>query len=86
MITLLVGMLLGMWQSMVILASLTVASEWDRIPASSKDKLKYLVIFPLYMLTYIPITIQALFTKVTWKPIQHYSTAQLATQRKTLNF
>lgn len=79
-------MLLGTWQTMVILASLTVASEWDRIPAANRDKLKYIWIFPMYMLTYIPITIQALFTKVTWKPIQHYSTSQLAAQRKTLNY
>ena len=86
MISLLCNMLLGTWQTMVILASLTVASEWDRIPAANRDKLKYIWIFPMYMLTYIPITIQALFTKVTWKPIQHYSTSQLAAQRKTLNY
>ena len=86
MLSLLCNMLLGTWQTMVILASLTVASEWDRIPTANRDKLKYIWIFPMYMLTYIPITIQALFTKVTWKPIQHYSTSQLAAQRKTLNY
>ena len=30
-----------------------------------------LLTFPLYMMTYIPISLQALFSKVEWKPIQH---------------
>ena len=66
------------WFGMMILSIFTVVSEWKRIPATNSEKLIHIWIFPLYMLSYIPITIQALFTKVTWKPIQHYSTAELA--------
>jgi len=28
--------------------------------------------FPLFMLTYIPITIVAIFKKVKWTPIKHH--------------
>ncbi|MGM9940808.1 MAG: glycosyltransferase family 2 protein [Bulleidia sp.] len=77
----------GTWQTMMITAALTVISEWDRIPADNFVKVKYIVTFPLYILTYIPISIQALCTKVTWKPIRHYSTTQIAAQRgRTLNY
>ena len=37
----------------------------------------YLFAFPLFMLTYLPITVAALFQKVEWKPIRHKSVAQL---------
>ena len=70
-----------MWISMCLLATITVISEWKRIPAKTSEKLKYLPMFPMFMLTYIPISIQALFTNVTWSPIQHYSTSQLAMKK-----
>ncbi len=54
-----------------------VASEWRRIKAKSWQKVIYLPVFPLFMFTYIPITVCALFQKVEWKPIAHRSTAQL---------
>ena len=63
---------------MVMLASLTVFSEWKRIPCTSWQKIKYIWIFPLFILSYIPITLQALFTKVKWTPIEHYTCAQLS--------
>ncbi len=62
----------------IALAGITVFSEWKRIPAKTSDKIKYIFTFPMYILTYLPITVQALFAKVTWKPIKHYSTAELA--------
>ena len=63
---------------MIIISSLTVATEWDRIPCTSWEKLKYLWIFPLFIASYIPITLQALHAKVEWTPIQHNSVEQLA--------
>ena len=81
MIHFLTSTLLTMWISMMLLATLTVISEWKNIPAKTSEKIKYLPMFPMFMLTYIPITIQAMFTDVTWKPIQHYSTTQLAMKK-----
>ncbi len=56
---------------------LTVVSEWRRIKAKPWQKVIFLPAFPLFMFTYIPITVCALFQKVEWKPIAHKSTAQL---------
>lgn len=81
MIQFLIEMIAYLWGSMMGLALLTVLSEWKRIPASAFEKLKFIPMFPMYMLTYIPITVQALFTNVTWTPIQHYSTSQLAMKK-----
>jgi cellulose synthase/poly-beta-1,6-N-acetylglucosamine synthase-like glycosyltransferase len=75
-------LLLNMWLGMMALASVTVVSEWQRIHATGWQKVKYIAIFPMYMLTYLPISIQALFAKVQWTPIHHYSTEELAVNRK----
>lgn len=81
MISFITGILISMWVMMFVLALITVISEWKRIPVKTIDKIKYLPLFPLYMLTYIPITIQALFMDVKWTPIQHYSTSELAMKK-----
>ena len=52
-------------------------SEWKNIRATPIRKLCFLPLFPLFMLTYIPITVAALFQKVEWKPIAHKSVRQL---------
>ncbi len=56
---------------------LTVCSEWKRIHATAGEKLRYVAAFPVFMATYIPITLVALFRNVTWTPITHYSSRQL---------
>lgn len=40
-------------------------------PRSSVEKIAYTLTFPLFMLTYLPISLAALFMKVEWKPIHH---------------
>ena len=67
---------LGKWLGsfyggMLLLGVLTVASEWDRIRAKPWQKVVWLPLFPVFMLTYIPNTVCALFRKVEWKPIAH---------------
>lgn len=60
----------------LITGTLTVISEWRRIPASRLKKLIYLPLYPLFILTYLPIGVAALFCKVEWKPIRHTSVAE----------
>lgn len=62
---------------MLFYAAVVVLSEWANIRAAAWQKLIYLPLFPIFMLTYIPISVQALFQKVEWKPIRHSSLAQL---------
>ena len=50
---------------------LTVLAEWRRIPVSPLKKVMYLPFFPLFMFSYIPITLTALLVHVEWKPIRH---------------
>lgn len=62
---------------MFLYGLITVLSEWRYIRARSWQKLIYLVAFPLFMATYIPVSIAALFQKVEWKPIRHTARAEL---------
>ncbi len=50
---------------------LTTITEWKRIDCPSGKKILYLFTFPLFMFTYVPIAIAALFKKVKWEPIAH---------------
>ena len=56
---------------------LTVCCEWKRIRATAGEKLRYIAAFPIFMATYIPITLVALCRNVQWTPITHYSSSQL---------
>lgn len=63
---------------MVGYGTLTVLCEWKRIRTSPVRKLVYIWVFPLFMATYIPISIIALKRNVQWTPIAHYSVNKLA--------
>lgn len=56
---------------MMVLAALTIIVERDRIGASNKELFAYVLSFPIYMLSYVPISFQAIFAKAEWKPIVH---------------
>ena len=57
--------------TLLVLGGITTATEWHRIHATTAQKLAYTLTFPLFMLTYLPISLAALFMKVEWKPIHH---------------
>ena len=57
--------------TLLVLGGITVATEWKRIHAPAWKKIVYTLTFPLFMLTYLPISLAALFMKVEWKPIHH---------------
>ncbi len=67
----------GAYLSFWFLGLCTTVTEWRRINASSTRKLGYLFTFPLFMLTYIPISIAALFCRVEWRPITHKAAVRL---------
>ncbi|MBW3078016.1 glycosyltransferase family 2 protein [Bifidobacterium simiiventris] len=70
---------LGGWASSIVtavvtmmaLAALTIIVERDHIGATNKELLAYVLSFPIYMLSYVPISFQAIFAKAQWKPIAH---------------
>jgi len=61
----------GSYLSMFGIGLLTTVSEWDRIRASAGRKILYLFTFPLFMLSYVPISVCAVFSKFEWSPIAH---------------
>lgn len=50
---------------------ITLVTEWKKILAPANKKIKSLFTFPLFMITYVPISLVALVKKVEWKPIAH---------------
>lgn len=56
---------------MFLMGLITIISEWNKIHTTTGRKIGYLFLFPIFMYTYIPISVVALFKKVTWEPILH---------------
>ena len=53
------------------LGLLTTITEWKNINSTSAKKIIYVFSFPIFIFTYVPISIVALFKKIEWKPINH---------------
>ena len=61
----------GMYLTLFLLGALTTATEWRHIHAAPIKKVWYTMTFPVFMFTYLPISLCALFAKAEWKPIYH---------------
>lgn len=61
----------GFYLTLLFFATVTVITEWKRINTTTARKILYTFTFPLFIFTYIPIAIVALFRKIEWKPIAH---------------
>lgn len=60
-----------MW-SFFILALITTISEHKHLHAKKKWRIvTNIFTFPIFMMSYIPITVAALFKKVEWVPTKH---------------
>ncbi len=64
------------------LGLITTITEWNKIHSAGYKKILYTFTFPIFMLTYIPISVTALFKKVEWKPIHHKESVTLKEVRK----
>lgn len=62
---------IGAYALLFIVGIVTIIGEWKQIHCTTSKKIASIFTFPFFILTYIPISIQALFTKVEWKPIEH---------------
>jgi len=56
-----------------IMGLITTITEWKNINSSFRKKIKYIFSFPIFIFTYVPISIVALFKfkKIEWQPITH---------------
>lgn len=69
---------LNIYLTFLIIGAVTLITEWKKIHAPTRKKLMYLPLFPVFMFTYVPISICALFVEVEWKPIAHSKSKSLA--------
>ena len=53
------------------IGALTAIAENKRIHTSGWKKFLYLFTFPIFLFTYVPISIVAIFKNVTWEPTEH---------------
>lgn len=63
--------LISSYLSFLGVAALTLLTEWHRIRATPFQKFRAALAFPLYMLSFLPISLCALFRKFEWKPVEH---------------
>ncbi len=70
--------LVSFYLMFMLMGTLTVITEWDKIKCPNAKKIGYLFLFPVFLFTYVPISVIALFKKVVWRPVQH-------TEAKTLD-
>ena len=71
----------SMYGTLFVIGAITTATEWKRIHASPTEKIKAVLTFPVFMFTYLPIAISAIFAKAEWKPIVHSVRAKDMRQR-----
>ena len=63
--------MVGAYTSFFLIGALTLLTEHQRIRCSRAGKLLGLLGFPIFMLSYAPIAVLALFKKPQWQPIEH---------------
>lgn len=73
-----VEMLCNTYLMLLLVGGVAAVTQWKQIRATTAKKLLYILTFPLFMMTYIPISFSALFCKVEWKPIEHKRAMSLA--------
>ncbi len=57
--------------TMFAIGLITTVTEWHSIRCPAGKKVLYLFTFPIFMMTYVPVSLAAVFCKVEWKPIHH---------------
>lgn len=57
--------------SMLFMGGLILLTEWHRIHATTAQKIRSMFSFPLFMMSFVPIALTAVFRKSRWDPIPH---------------
>lgn len=67
----LLGTFSGIYGTLWVIGAITTVTQWKKIHTGAVKKIFYTFTFPVFMLTYLPIAITAMFKKVEWTPITH---------------
>ncbi len=76
-ITSLLVLLFNLYCSIFVIGVITTVTEWKKIYCYPVKKVFYTLTFPVFMFTYVPISIAAMFKKTEWKPIEHKRNVRL---------
>lgn len=68
----LIGWVFGAYLMLFTIGFITMLTERKRIHTGRWKKLKYLFTFPIFLFTYVPISLVAIFKKVEWEPTRHH--------------
>ena len=61
----------GAYATMLFMGGWTMIMEHRRIYATTGQKILSVITFPVFMLTFLPIAVTAIFRKFHWAPIEH---------------
>lgn len=76
--TIFIKMALGGYLTLFVVGAITTVTQWRNIYTTAFKKILYTFTFPLFMFTYLPISVSAIFGRVQWKPIVHSRGATVA--------
>ncbi len=62
----------GAYLMLFAIGFITMLTERKRIHTSRWKKIKYLFTFPIFLFTYMPISLVAIFKHVEWEPTRHH--------------
>ena len=68
---LMIGAIAQAYGLFFLMALLTLISEWKNIHCKPVKKILYIFAFPVFLISYMPIALAAIFAKAEWKPIHH---------------
>ena len=68
----------GAYAMLFIFSLAATVSEWKKLHAGAFKKILYTFTFPLFIFSFIPIALAALFKRVEWTAIAHNDTATLS--------
>ncbi len=74
----LAGTVFGAYKTLFAAGVLTTVTQWDKISCEWYKKILYTFTFPLFMFTYLPISVVALFARVSWRPISHTDSRKIS--------
>lgn len=72
----------GVYFVLFAVGLITGIFEWKNIYCSTGRKIWSFFTFPIFMITYIPISLAAFFSKVKWKPIEHTQSVKIEDLKK----
>lgn len=66
----------------LMLGAMTLITEWKKINCCAWKKILYLFMFPVFVVSFLPATVVALFGNVEWKPIKHTAAIKISEMKK----